>query len=185
VTDYHPLIARAVEGLDRSTGETRRALYERARNALVARLRLNQPALLEAQITKERLALEEAIRKVEAEVARKSRNESQAEQRADSRATPPAPTPTEAGARQVEAGGAGSRRHDCHLKMVDCIPHPPSPGSNVAKQACLICGRRPADAHRLRRGCGWVTRRRRSLACVTHFPVSMSSSRNQPRSPPA
>ena len=42
MTDYHPLIARAVEGLDRSTGEARRALYERARNALVAQLRSNQ-----------------------------------------------------------------------------------------------------------------------------------------------
>jgi hypothetical protein len=81
MTDYHPLIARAVEGLDRSTGEARRALYERARNALVAQLRSNQPALLEADITKERLALEEAIRKVEAEAARKSRSEPRAERR--------------------------------------------------------------------------------------------------------
>ena len=88
MTDYYPLIARAVEGLDRSTGEARRALYERARNALVTQLRSNQPALLEAQITKERLALEEAIRKVEAEAARKSRNESHAKQRADSRSYP-------------------------------------------------------------------------------------------------
>ena len=94
MTDYHPLIARAVEGLDRSTGEARRALYERARNALVAQLRSNQPALSEADITKERLALEEAIRKVEAEAARKSRNESRAEQRTEPRAAaPPAGTP--------------------------------------------------------------------------------------------
>ena len=39
MTDYHPLIARAVEGLAKSTGEARRALYERARSALVAQLR--------------------------------------------------------------------------------------------------------------------------------------------------
>ena len=94
MTDYYPLIARAVEGLDSSTGEVRRALYERARNALVAQLRSNQPALLEAQITKERLALEEAIRKVEAEATRKSHNELQAKQQADSRAaTSRPPTP--------------------------------------------------------------------------------------------
>jgi class 3 adenylate cyclase len=67
MTDYYPLIVRAVEGLDRSTGEARRALYERARNALVAKLRSNQPPLLEADITKERLALEEAIRKAESD----------------------------------------------------------------------------------------------------------------------
>ena len=81
MTDYHPLIARAVERLDRSTGEARRALYERARHALVAQLRSNQPALLEADIAKERLALEEAIRKVEAEAARKSRSEPRADRR--------------------------------------------------------------------------------------------------------
>ena len=80
MNDYYPLIARAVERLDRSTGEARRAVYERARKA-VAQLRSNQPALLDADITKERLALEEAIRKVEAEAARKSPPETRAEPR--------------------------------------------------------------------------------------------------------
>jgi len=73
MTDYYPLIARAVEELGRSTGEARRALYERARNA-VAQLR-SDPAFLEADIAKECLALEEAIRKVEAEAARNVRRE--------------------------------------------------------------------------------------------------------------
>jgi hypothetical protein len=84
MTDYHPLIARAVDGLERSTGEARRALYERARTALVTQLRSVDPPLSESEITKERLALEDAIRKVEAEAARKAR----AEQR-----TPAAPLP--------------------------------------------------------------------------------------------
>ena len=78
--DYYPLIARAVERLDRSTGEARRAVYERARKA-VAELRSNQPALLDAEITEAILALEEAIRKVEAEAARKSPTETRAEPR--------------------------------------------------------------------------------------------------------
>jgi hypothetical protein len=77
MADYHPLIARAVQGLEKSTGEARRALYERARTALVAQLRGVVPSLSESEITKERLALEEAIRKVEAEAARKSRAEPQ------------------------------------------------------------------------------------------------------------
>src|SRR6185503_980744 len=67
MADYHPLISRAVTGLDKNTGENRRALYERARVALVAQLRGVVPALDESEITRERLALEEAIRKVEAE----------------------------------------------------------------------------------------------------------------------
>ena len=73
---YHQLIARAVDGLDKNTGEARRALYERARNALGVQLGSNQPVLVLADITKERLALEEAIRKVEAEAARNLRRES-------------------------------------------------------------------------------------------------------------
>jgi hypothetical protein len=75
MADYHPLIARAVDGLGTSTGEARRALYERARAALVAQLRAIEPPLSEADITRERLALEDAIRKVEAETVRKARTE--------------------------------------------------------------------------------------------------------------
>src|SRR5215470_15020448 len=75
MADYYPLIAKAVSGLDRSTGEARRALYDRARTALLAQLRGVEPALSEPDITRERLALEEAIRKVEAEAARRSRSD--------------------------------------------------------------------------------------------------------------
>jgi class 3 adenylate cyclase len=108
ITDYHRLIARAVEALDRNTGEARRALYERARNALLAELRSRQPALLLADITKERLALENAIRKVEAEAARKSRTESRTETQMEPRsAAPLAGTPD--GGAQV-ASAASSRR---------------------------------------------------------------------------
>jgi len=70
--DYDRLLARAVKGLDMSTANVRQAVYERARNALVAQLRFNQSSLSKADIAKERLALEDAIRKVEA-AARKSR----------------------------------------------------------------------------------------------------------------
>src|SRR5918992_458295 len=74
MADYYPLIARAIAGLDASaTGEQRRALYERARTALIAQLRGVQPPLSESEITRERLTLEEAIRKVEQEAAQRSR----------------------------------------------------------------------------------------------------------------
>jgi hypothetical protein len=71
MADYYPLIARAVAALEKNNGENRRALYERARAALIAQLRSVTPALNESDITRERLALEESIRKVEAESARK------------------------------------------------------------------------------------------------------------------
>ncbi|HET7679747.1 MAG TPA: hypothetical protein VFK79_06385 [Xanthobacteraceae bacterium] len=92
MADYYPLIARAVTGLDKRTGEARRALYERARTALVTQLRGVEPALSEADITRERLALEEAIRKVEAEAARRPRQESPESPRAN--AVPPPPRPS-------------------------------------------------------------------------------------------
>jgi hypothetical protein len=78
MADYHPLITRAVDGLATSTAEARRSLYERARTALVAQLRGVNPPLSEAEITRERLALEDAIRKVEAESVRKARTEPRA-----------------------------------------------------------------------------------------------------------
>ncbi|HZQ13575.1 MAG TPA: hypothetical protein VFB31_12275 [Pseudolabrys sp.] len=75
MADYHPLISKAVAGLEKNTGENRRVLYERARTALVNQLRGIEPALDESDITRERLALEEAIRKVEAEAAKRTRDD--------------------------------------------------------------------------------------------------------------
>jgi hypothetical protein len=80
MTDYRPLLSRAITGLDPNTGEARRAIYDRARTALINQLRGINPPLSEADITRERLALEDAIRKVEAEAGA-------------SRAAPPQPAP--------------------------------------------------------------------------------------------
>ncbi len=77
MADYYPLIARAIAGLDASApGEQRRALYERARTALIAQLRSVEPPLSESEITRERLSLEEAVRKVESEAAQRAREAS-------------------------------------------------------------------------------------------------------------
>ena len=94
MADYYPLVAKAVAGLEKNTGEGRRLLYERARTALVAQLRgMNDPPLTEAEITRERLALEEAIRKVEAEAARRGRDAPR----------PEAPAPTAPAAPKADA----------------------------------------------------------------------------------
>lgn len=69
MTDYRPLLTRAIANLDPNTGEARRAVYDRARTALVNQLRGMNPPLAEADITRERLSLEDAIRKVESEAA--------------------------------------------------------------------------------------------------------------------
>src|SRR3977135_4567926 len=100
MADYYPLIARAIAGLDPSApGESRRALYERARSALIAQLRSVQPPLSESEITRERLSLEEAVRKVESEAAQRAREASRAGSRSGDafRAGTPRANPTRPG----------------------------------------------------------------------------------------
>jgi hypothetical protein len=75
MADYYPLISKAVARLDiDAPGETRRALYERARVALSDQLRAVSPPFTEAEITCEQLALEEAVRRVEVEAAQRARD---------------------------------------------------------------------------------------------------------------
>jgi len=69
MADYRPLISRAVAGLEHNTADNRRVLYERARAALLAQLQSVDPPLNEAELSRERLALEAAIRQVETEAA--------------------------------------------------------------------------------------------------------------------
>jgi hypothetical protein len=74
MADYYQLITKAVAGLDPDApDESRRALYERARAALLAEMRTINPPFTEAEITRERLALEEAVRMVEGETSRRAR----------------------------------------------------------------------------------------------------------------
>src|SRR6266700_2876556 len=103
MADYYPLIARAIAGLDPAApGESRRALYERARAALIAQLRSVQPSLSESEITRERLSVEEAVRKVESEAAQRAREAA----RAPGGAARPGDALRRAGAR-AGAGDAG------------------------------------------------------------------------------
>jgi hypothetical protein len=70
MADYYRLLSRVVAGIEKNNGANRRAIYDRARSAVVRQLRAIVPALNESDITRERLALEEAIRRVEAECER-------------------------------------------------------------------------------------------------------------------
>lgn len=69
MADYFPLIARAIGGLPEKTGEARKAVYERARRALLAQLRAVDPPLAEPEVQRERQSLEDAIIRVEADFA--------------------------------------------------------------------------------------------------------------------
>src|SRR3954470_6405046 len=126
MADYHPLISRAVAGLEKNTGENRRVLYERARAALVNQLRSVEPALEESDITRERLALEEAIRKVEADASKRAREE-------EPPPPPPEPRPpslTDQGLRDLRAtlaeaeglGGAGASARRSAREVYQAVP---------------------------------------------------------------
>lgn len=69
MADYYPLLAKAVAGLSNSTPETRRAIYERARTALIGQLRRMDPPVPEADLDREAEALEAAVTRLEAEFA--------------------------------------------------------------------------------------------------------------------
>jgi lipoprotein-anchoring transpeptidase ErfK/SrfK len=67
MADYFSVLSNAVAALDPPSAEARRALYDRARNVLVQSLRAADPPMSGKKIEAERLALESAIYRVEAE----------------------------------------------------------------------------------------------------------------------
>src|ERR1700731_1765517 len=67
MTDYYPVIARRIADLKDNSAESRRALYERVETVLIEQLRELDPPLAEPEILRERLSLEDAVRRVEAD----------------------------------------------------------------------------------------------------------------------
>src|SRR6187551_3637987 len=69
MADYKELLRRAVSALPENNGAARRAVYEKARSALVGQLRAISPPLPARDITQHRLQLEDCIRQVEQEAS--------------------------------------------------------------------------------------------------------------------
>ena len=70
MADYFPLISRAIKALpEGSTLEQREEIYERARNALGRQLSSVEPSLPAAHIERERAHLEDAVSRLEAQLA--------------------------------------------------------------------------------------------------------------------
>jgi|SRR5579862_915453 len=128
MADYYPLIAKAVSGLDKNTGEIRRVLYDRARTALVGQLRGVDPPLNESDITRERLALEEAIRKVETEASKRRPEADEGETR---------PSLSDEGLRGFRAvvaeaeglGAATTQANRAAHDVLDAVPGEPPPAA--------------------------------------------------------
>jgi hypothetical protein len=69
MADYYPLLAKAVAAKAPSNPGARREIYERARKALLGQLRAIEPPIPDADIERENQALDEAINRLEAELA--------------------------------------------------------------------------------------------------------------------
>ncbi|MEM6761685.1 MAG: hypothetical protein AAF615_02300, partial [Pseudomonadota bacterium] len=75
MTDFYSVLQRAVSSLPDSSGPNRRAVYDKARKALLKQLQSFDPPLPSSDVTAQRLALEDAIRKIENEIARQIRTQ--------------------------------------------------------------------------------------------------------------
>lgn len=116
MADYYSLISRAISALPQPTPDSRQAVYERARKALVNQLRSIQPPVAEADIATEGRALEEAITRLEIELA------ANAAQKPQPGAKPAAPPPPP----RREAGGAFAAR------LRERLPEPTKPAAPAA-----------------------------------------------------
>lgn len=67
MAEYYAVLKKAVGGLAVDSSDARRAVYEKARNALIGQLKAINPPLTTSEISRQRLELEEAIRRVERE----------------------------------------------------------------------------------------------------------------------
>jgi hypothetical protein len=72
MVDYVQLISRAVATLNPNTREARQALYQRARQTLVDKLRSIDPTFSHTDLKAERAALESAIQQVERDAMRRT-----------------------------------------------------------------------------------------------------------------
>ena len=67
MADFYPVLSRAVAALPVNTADTRQAIYERARAALLGQLKSIQPPMPEADIARQSDALSLAAARIEAE----------------------------------------------------------------------------------------------------------------------
>jgi hypothetical protein len=121
MADYKELLRKAVEALPENNGAARRAVYEKARAALVGQLRAINPPLPARDITTHRLQLEDCIRQVEQEASEANI----AGIGADAPSPPTLPPVFAAEAKAAKSGPKGMP--DGPPKMAVTKPEPPKP----------------------------------------------------------
>ncbi len=142
MAEYYAVLSKAVAGLTESA-ESRRKVYDKARNALIGQLKAINPPLPTAEISRQRLELEEAIRRVEREASTAAMS-----------ASPPAPRHQPPPAAEAPVPGDESPR-DVFRRAVEQAqtgPHPagdapadPYPSHAWPDQDAAAGGPAPAD----------------------------------------
>ncbi|MGQ3674137.1 hypothetical protein ACT6QH_01350 [Xanthobacter sp. TB0139] len=125
MADYYPLLVRAISSLPQNSAEARRAVFDRARAALLKQLRSVSPPLPEGEITRERLSLEEAIRRIEADFAAQDNENPDEELDADAASDESGGEPASSGeAVSGEKADVPSSGHDvpANLRQADDEP---------------------------------------------------------------
>lgn len=156
MADYYPLLVRAISGLAQNTAESRKIVFDRARAALLKQLRSVDPPLPEGEIGRERLGLEEAIRRVEADYA----GEAPAAPPPEPAPRPPRPEPKREAAphapltRRREHTGddvTEARLPDGRLSFSRAAPPPPpepEPAEDAAPEPAPMADETDADTMR-------------------------------------
>ncbi|MCW2314964.1 hypothetical protein SAMN06265338_10980 [Rhodoblastus acidophilus] len=140
MADYYPLLARAVAALPNSTPETRKAIYERAKKALLGQLHAMQPPPPAGAIDREASALDEAVSRLEREFAAAG-----AKAAAES-ATPPARTEQSPAPDPYpgddEDMADDSRRDETPARdnLRPAAPRPAKEETGGLKRLLIICG---------------------------------------------
>lgn len=127
MADYYSLISRAISALPGQTPDARQGVYERARKALVNQLRSIQPPVADADIAAESRALEEAITRLELELAKTNARGAQS--------TEPRPAPATAA---VRSGGA--------QKTAAPVPPPDQPSPAAAEPVTTAAAETQAES---------------------------------------
>ncbi|MCB1544933.1 MAG: hypothetical protein KDJ30_11865 [Rhodoblastus sp.] len=125
MADYYPLLSRAVGALSDSSADARRSIYDRARKALIGQLQAIQPPIAEADIARETNTLDEAVARLEAEIAGKAAAEiAKGPDTAEAPETPAAPPKPEAG-KQEPAKSEPAKAESAQVEPTR--PAPPKP----------------------------------------------------------